>query len=77
MEELINAFIEALKRRETTKETYLKALREFARWLGGNPPQGLTSQDIQRYKDYLISKDLSPTALSTYLTSVRRFYDYL
>jgi len=77
MEELIKGFIKALDRRETTKETYFKALREFAKWLQGNSPKGLTSQDIQRYKDYLVSKDLSPTSLSTYLTSVRRFYDYL
>jgi site-specific recombinase XerD len=77
MEELINRFIEALDRRETTKETYLKALREFAKWLAGGTPLILTSHDIQRYKDFLVSKNLSPTSLSTYLTSVRRFYDYL
>ena len=77
MEELINRFIEALDRRETTKETYLKALREFAKWLAGGTPLILTSHDIQLYKDFLVSKNLSPTSLSTYLTSVRRFYDYL
>lgn len=77
MEELMNEFIKALDRRETTKETYLKALREFARWLGGNSPVGLSIDDIQKYKDFLVSKNLSPTSLSTYLTSVRRFYDYL
>jgi integrase/recombinase XerC/integrase/recombinase XerD len=77
MEELINRFIEALDRRETTKETYLKALREFAKWLGDAPPLGLTPHDIQRYKDFLLSKKLSPTSLSTYLTAIRRFYDYL
>jgi integrase/recombinase XerC len=78
MEELINEFIGALDRRETTKETYLKALREFAKWLGGGKsPAELTKHDIQTYKDFLISKSLSPTSLSTYLTAVRRFYDYL
>lgn len=78
MEVLINEFIQALDRRETTKETYLKALREFARWLGeGKSPAELTKHDIQAYKDSLISRNLSPTSLSTYLTAVRRFYDYL
>lgn len=77
IEELINEFITALDRRETTKETYLKALREFAKWLGGNSSVGLSTDDIQKYKDFLISRNLSPTSLSTYLTSVRRFYDYL
>jgi integrase/recombinase XerC/integrase/recombinase XerD len=77
MEELINRFIGALDRRETTKETYLKALREFAKWLGKSTPLILTSHDIQLYKEFLTSKNLSPTSLSTYLTAVRRFYDYL
>ncbi|MBI2487575.1 MAG: tyrosine-type recombinase/integrase [Deltaproteobacteria bacterium] len=77
MEELINKFIGALDRRETTKETYLKALREFAKWLGKSTPLILTSHDIQLYKEFLASKNLSPTSLSTYLTAVRRFYYYL
>lgn len=77
MEELINKFIQELPRRETTKETYLKALREFAKWLKGGSPEELTTNDIIQYKDFLLSKNLSPTSLSTYLTSVRRLYDYL
>ena len=77
MEELINKFIQELPRRETTKETYLKALREFAKWLKGGSPEELTTNDILQYKDFLLSKNLSPTSLSSYLTSVRRLYDYL
>ncbi|MGQ0794234.1 MAG: tyrosine-type recombinase/integrase [Deltaproteobacteria bacterium] len=77
MNELLIAFIRALDRRETTKETYLKALREFAKWLDGASPITLGYHDIQKYRDFLVSKNLSPTSLSTYLTSVRRFYDYL
>jgi integrase/recombinase XerC len=77
MEELIRDFIGSLKRRQTTKDTYRKALREFAKWLGDASPTGLTSGDIQRYKDYILSKNLSPTSMSAYLTAVRRFYDHL
>ncbi len=77
MERLINEFIDNLPRRETTKETYLKALREFAKWLKGGLPEALTTYDIQQYKESLVSKNLSPTSLSTYLTSVRRLYEYL
>ncbi|MEQ9619079.1 MAG: phage integrase N-terminal SAM-like domain-containing protein [Deltaproteobacteria bacterium] len=77
MDKLVDSFIESLRRRETTKETYRKALREFSKWLGNVSPAGLNSNDIQRYKDYLISKDLSPTSMSAYLTAVRRFYEYL
>jgi integrase/recombinase XerC/integrase/recombinase XerD len=77
MDELIKGFIDSLNRRETTKETYRKALREYSKWLGGTRPEALTSNDIQRYKDYILSKHLSPTSMSSYLTAVRRFYDYL
>jgi len=77
MDRLINGFIDSLRRRDTTKETYRKALREYAKWLGQTEPSVLTSNDIQRYKDYIISKRLSPTSMSAYLTAVRRFYDYL
>jgi integrase/recombinase XerC len=77
MDRLINGFIDSLRRRDTTKDTYRKALREFSKWLGRTEPTVLTSDDIRRYKDYIISKDLSPTSMSAYLTAVRRFYDYL
>jgi len=77
MDELIIGFIDALRRRETTKETYRKALREYSKWLGGTSPSVMTSGDIERYKDYIISKRLSATSMSAYLTAVRRFYDYL
>jgi integrase/recombinase XerC/integrase/recombinase XerD len=77
MDELIKGFTESLNRRETTKETYRKALREFSKWIGGTSPAVLTPDDIQRYKDYILSKELSPTSMSAYLTAVRRFYDYL
>jgi len=77
MDELIRDFINSLHRRPTTKETYRKALMEYSKWLGYTSPINLTSNDIQRYKDYLTSKELSTTSVSAYLTAVRRFYDYL
>ncbi|MGH7850487.1 MAG: tyrosine-type recombinase/integrase [Thermodesulfobacteriota bacterium] len=77
MDESIKGFIDSLNRRETTKETYRKALREYSKWLGPTAPETLTSNDIQRYKDYILSKHLTSASMSSYLTAVRRFYDYL
>ena len=77
MEEIIQNFINSLDRRPTTKETYYKALMEFSKWLGNTSPIGLTHNDIQRYKDYITSKDLSTSSISAYLTAVRRLYDHL
>ncbi len=77
MDRLIDSFINSLNRRETTKDTYRKALREFAKWVGNGKPENLTSDDIRRYKDYLAAKELSSTSLSAYLTAVRRLYEYM
>ncbi|MEM7007830.1 MAG: tyrosine-type recombinase/integrase [Thermodesulfobacteriota bacterium] len=77
MQDLIRDFINSLNRRQTTKDTYRKALLEFSKWLGNKSPIGLTPNDIQRYKDFIISKDLSTSSVSAYLTAVRRLYDYL
>ena len=77
MEKLIGEFINSLNRRPTTKDTYRKALMEFSKWVGNNSPYNLATSDIQRYKDYILSRNLSSTSMSAYLTAVRRFYDYL
>jgi len=77
MEKLTRNFINSLNRRPTTKDTYRKALIEFSKWLGDTSPLGLNSGDIQRYKDYITSKNLSSSSVSAYLTAVRRFYDHL
>ena len=77
MEELIRKFINSLDRRPTTKETYRKALTEFSKWAGNASPSRLNSNDIQRYKDYILSKNLSMSSVSAYLTAVRRLYDYM
>ncbi len=77
MDELLKGFIASLNRRETTRDTYRKALGEYSKWLGGASPLAIESNDIQRYKDYIVSKNLSPASMSAYLTAVRRFYVYL
>ncbi|NIQ07330.1 MAG: tyrosine-type recombinase/integrase [Candidatus Korarchaeota archaeon] len=77
MQDLIHDFINSLNRRPTTKETYRKALMEYSKWLGNTSPIGLNSNDIQRYKDFISSKNLSTSSISAYLTAVRRLYDYL
>jgi len=63
--------------RPETRGTYGRALREFVRWY---PRRGgrITAADVERYKRHLTSgKRLSAVSVSTYLTAVRRFCDYL
>ena len=79
MQRLGARFVASLRRRRPeTRGTYERALREFFRWLNGEKRFGFTVGDFERYKHYLTAeKGLLPVSVSTYLTSVRRFCDYL
>lgn len=72
--------VEYLKNRsKDTIGTYGRSLNEFERWfimLGGR--SRFTKEDIQQYKDHLEgTKRLSESSVSTYLTAVRKFFEYL
>jgi len=63
-----------------TVGTYRRSLHEFERWVGNRPGAGctLTSDTFVEYKRYLQEvRQLSALTVSTYLTAVRRFCDYL
>ncbi|MGA9118565.1 MAG: tyrosine-type recombinase/integrase [Bacteroidota bacterium] len=74
-----DGFVRSMRgRAPETRGTYERALREFLRWCIVEKQCRLGTDDIVRYKDYLISgKHLSQVSISTYLTSVRKFCDYL
>jgi site-specific recombinase XerD len=72
-------FLRSLKRRRPeTRGTYERALREFLRWAGRRGGTDFTLQEIVQYKRYLAAgRKLSPVSVSTYLTALRRFGEYL
>ncbi len=58
--------------------TYQRALREFMRWFSMDSEFSFEIVDVERYKEYLITtRGLSGVSISTYLTAVRRFCQYL
>jgi integrase/recombinase XerC/integrase/recombinase XerD len=64
--------------RPETRGTYGRALREFVRWYARERGGRITTADVERYKRHLTSvKRLSAVSVSTYLTALRRFCDYL
>jgi site-specific recombinase XerD len=65
--------------RPETRGTYGRALREFVRWYpAGERPGRISTADIVRYKRHLTARRrLSAVSVSTYLTALRRFCDYL
>ncbi len=81
IEEQLKLFINSLKNRSIeTSGTYERSLREFAKWFKGSKINNiqLLVADVERYKKYLTShKKLAPLSVSTYLTALRQFYNYL
>jgi site-specific recombinase XerD len=74
-----DGFLRSLRlMRPETRGTYARALREFVRWYPRERRGKITTADVVRYKRHLTSgKGLSAVSVSTYLTALRRFCDYL
>lgn len=62
-----------------TVGTYRRSLNEFKRWFAGQKGRFLFRvDDIEAYKKYLMeSRGLHQVSVSTYLTALRRFCQYL
>ncbi len=67
-----------------TAGTYRRSLNEFERWYATElrAPAGkgfrFRTEDVERYKAYLMEdRGLSQVSVSTYLTAIRRFCQYL
>jgi integrase/recombinase XerC len=74
-----DGFLKSLRlMRPETRGTYGRALREFVRWYPRRRRERITTADVERYKRHLTSgKGMSAVSVSTYLTALRRFCDYL
>lgn len=69
---------ELQKRNPETRGTYERTLREFMRWVRLEPELECSAKEIERYKKFLLTKrKLSPVSVTMYLSSVRKFFDYL
>lgn len=74
-----NGFVGSLRNAAPeTRGTYVRALREFIRWFPRDKNFRFRVGDVRRYKRHLEKrKHLSAVSVSTYLTALRRFCDYL
>jgi integrase/recombinase XerC len=75
----LEGFLRSLRRkRPETRGTYQRALREFVRWFVSDGHVRFEVRDIERYKRYLtVRRRFAPVSVSTYLTAVRRYCEYL
>lgn len=62
---------------EETRRAYRRVVREFFRFTGPRHPEEITPQDIQRWRDQLISQKKSAATVAFKLSIVRSLFDYL
>ena len=57
-----------------TIENYVRHVRAFAAWMGGNPA---TKETAAAWKEHLLSRKYSPGTINGMLVSLNRFFDFL
>lgn len=75
---LVATFISTQDVKESSRKLYTRTLSQYFLWIEktGRSIDKLTRQDILEYKDYLLSSSLSNLTVSSYLSVVRKFYEW-
>jgi integrase/recombinase XerD len=79
VEDLIDRFISCQDVRNSSKDLYKRTLRLYFNWIadkGYNLPD-LTRVEILQYKEDLLASGKSSLTVGGYITSVRRFYEWV
>jgi integrase/recombinase XerD len=78
IEALVDAFINSQDVKQSSKNLYRRTLKQYFNWV--NTKNYLLSEiarpQILEYKDYLLSSGMSSLTVGSYITSVRRFYEW-
>ena len=78
VEELIAQFIATQDVRTSSKGLYGRTLKQYFNWLqkSGIQIKDVTRVEVLRYKQELLDSGLSPLTVGSYLTVVRKFYEW-
>lgn len=77
IQDLEDGFIAAQDVRQSSKDTYQKALKVFTAWLSREGIQNPSKENILSYKTFLQVQGLSPFTISGYMVVVRKFFEFL
>ncbi len=74
----LNRFVSNQDVKESSRNLYLRTMKLFFEWIDskGKDLNSLTRVDILQYKEELQEKGLSSLSVSSYLTSLRKFYEW-
>ena len=75
---LVATFIASQDVRESSRKLYTRTLSQYFVWMEqeGKSLSLLTRQDVLEYKDHLQEQSLSSLTISSYITAVRKFYEW-
>lgn len=75
---LVATFIATQDVRESSRSLYTRTLSQYFVWMeqSGKSLNLLTRQDVLEYKDYLQERSLSSLTIGSYITAVRKFYEW-
>jgi integrase/recombinase XerD len=79
IEDLIKLFLASNDVRESSKLQYARTIKPFFAWISKNQlslPE-IDRTDILNYKDDLLKAGISSATANSYLTAVRKFYEYV
>lgn len=76
--ELVDSFIEAQDIKQNSKNLYRRTLKQYFNWVDekGYLLSEIARTQLLEYKEDLLSSGLSSLTVSSYVTSVRRFYEW-
>jgi integrase/recombinase XerD len=76
--ELVDSFIEAQDIKQNSKDLYRRTLKQYFAWVDekGYLLSEIARTQLLEYKGDLLSSGLSSLTVSSYITSVRRFYEW-
>ena len=78
IEELVDSFIEAQDVKQSSKKLYRRTLKQYFNWVESKSYllSEIARPQIIEYKEDLLSSGMSSLTVGSYITSVRRFYEW-
>ena len=76
--DLIDSFLPSQDVSESSRRLYKRTLTQYFVWVERESKNlsSLTRKDVLEYKDYLREHSLSSLTISSYITAVRKFYEW-
>ena len=78
IQDLVDSFIQAQDVKPSSKALYRRTLKQYLSWVNRSAYSlsMITRTEILRYKEDLLSSGMSSLTVGSYITAVRRFYEW-